>query len=135
MDLDHFKRVNDTWGHDAGDEVLRHFAKLLSATVRQEDSAFRYGGEEFVLLLRNSDQGGGRVATQRLRTTLQIVPARFVPKGAESSTPIEHFVTFSAGIAVADEKNEFLTERLLSRADEALYRAKEAGRDRDELAT
>lgn len=139
MDLDHFKSVNDTYGHDAGDEVLRHFAKRLSAAVRQEDSAFRYGGEEFVLLLRNSDKSGGRVATERLRTTLRLVPARLIgTKGegakGEPAAEVEYFVGFSAGIAVADEGNEFLTERLLSRADEALYRAKEGGRNRDEIA-
>jgi len=128
LDIDHFKAINDTLGHDAGDQALKHFSKLLAACLRREDGAFRYGGEEFVLLLRNADEKAGLLTTDRLRTALRLRPATL-------SDGQERFITFSAGVAVANGKNEFLTENLLSRADEALYRAKESGRNRDEVAT
>jgi diguanylate cyclase (GGDEF)-like protein len=127
LDLDHFKSINDTMGHEGGDCALRHFAKLLNASTRQGDGAFRYGGEEFVLLLRSCEVKAALAATARLRATLKLFPAT-MPDGSQ------RHVTFSAGIAVADEANEFLTENLLPRADEALYRAKQAGRDRDDVA-
>ncbi len=127
LDLDHFKSINDTLGHDAGDEALTHFAKLLAASVRQEDGAFRYGGEEFVLLLRNTEGHAALATTDRLRTALRLRPARF-------ASGQERFLTFSAGVAAANHANGFLTEGVLTRADEALYRAKEAGRNRDEVA-
>jgi len=127
LDLDHFKLVNDTMGHEGGDCALRHFAKLLSASTRQGDGAFRYGGEEFVLLLRSCEIKAALAATGRLRQALKLLPAT-MPDGSQK------FITFSGGIAVADEANEFLTENLLPRADEALYRAKAGGRDRDAVA-
>jgi two-component system cell cycle response regulator len=128
LDIDHFKQINDTLGHDAGDQALKHFSKLLAAALRQEDGAFRYGGEEFVLLLRNADAKVGLTTTDRLRTALRLRPVKL-------SDGNERFITFSAGVAVANDENEFLTENLLSRADEALYRAKESGRNRDEVAS
>ncbi|NUP11554.1 MAG: diguanylate cyclase [Polyangiaceae bacterium] len=127
LDIDHFKDVNDTLGHEAGDMALKHFAKLVSATIRQGDAAFRYGGEEFVVLLRSSDVSAGLAAMERLRAALQLLPVKFRDGSSRS-------ITFSSGLAVADESNDFMTDGLLSRADEALYRAKEGGRNRDEVA-
>lgn len=127
LDIDHFKSVNDTLGHEAGDLALKHFAKLTAATIRQGDSAFRYGGEEFVVLLRSSDATAGRAAMERLRTALELLPVK-LPDGTS------RHITFSSGVAVADEKNGFAAEGLLARADDALYRAKDSGRNRDVVA-
>ncbi len=127
LDLDHFKNINDTLGHEAGDAALRHFAKLLAASMRQGDAAFRYGGEEFVVLLRSSNVTAALSAMQRLRTSLSLSPAPI-------SDPSLAFLRFSSGISVADAHNGFAADNLLARADEALYRAKESGRARDEIA-
>lgn len=128
LDLDHFKNINDTLGHEAGDLALKHFAKMLAASMRQGDAAFRYGGEEFVVLLRSCDIAAGLVAMQRVRAALSL-------SAAPISDPSLAFLRFSSGIAVADSANGFAADNLLARADEALYRAKESGRARDEVAT
>ena len=110
LDLDHFKQVNDNFGHAAGDEVLREFGRVLLGTVRDRDIVGRFGGEEFLIVL--APPGGADALLRRLRA--QWLTARSFP------------VTFSAGIAAsAGDPDE-----TVSRADEALYRAKEAGRDR-----
>lgn len=127
LDIDHFKRVNDELGHEAGDLALQHFARLLAATLRQGDAAFRYGGEEFVVLLRSSEPGSALTAMERLRTALEVLPVK-LPEGAT------RHITFSAGIAVADADNDFRAHDLVARADAALYRAKGGGRNRDAVA-
>ena len=123
IDLDHFKRVNDTYGHEEGDRVLVHFAAAVRAVLRGEDVAFRYGGEEFVLLLRACDAARGVEVAQRLRKQLQSQPFTY---GDGTKRPI----TFSAGVAAAQMAEGFSGDELVSRADAALYRAKGAGRDR-----
>jgi two-component system cell cycle response regulator len=127
LDLDHFKSLNDALGHEVGDAALRHFAGIVTAVLRKEDSAFRYGGEEFVILMRGADAHAATTCTGRLRAAL-----RLRPFGLEDGST--RALTFSAGVALAEESNEFWTEGLFGRADEALYRAKESGRDRDEVA-
>ncbi len=127
LDLDHFKNINDTLGHEAGDVALKHFAKMLAASMRQGDAAFRYGGEEFVVLLRSCDIASGLSAMQRLRTSLSL-------SAAPLSDPSLALLRFSSGLAIADAHNGFSADNLLARADEALYRAKESGRARDEIA-
>ncbi len=127
LDLDHFKSYNDTLGHDAGDLALQHFSGTMTSSIRREDSAFRYGGEEFVLLMRGADRRSAKACTTRLRAALKQSPVVLTDGSTRQ-------ITFSGGIAVADESNEFWTEGMFGRADEALYRAKESGRDRDELA-
>ena len=123
MDLDHFKRVNDTHGHQGGDDVLRAFAGLASRVFRDADSLYRYGGEEFVALLPHTTALGARQAAERLRKGLRSFPIRV---GATTIT-----VTCSAGVAEL-EAGDGDGQPLLRRADEALYAAKEAGRDRVE---
>lgn len=123
IDLDHFKRVNDTYGHETGDNVLVHFAAGVRAVLRGEDVAFRYGGEEFVLLLRACDARRAVEVAQRLRKQLHTHPFDF-PNG------VRRPVTFSAGVAAAQASEGFSGDELVSRADAALYRAKNAGRDR-----
>jgi diguanylate cyclase (GGDEF)-like protein len=123
VDLDHFKSINDTHGHDAGDLVLRHFADLVRNLVRPEDSAARIGGEEFVLLLAASSSERARDVAERLRMA-------FASRMTELAG-ISVKATVSVGVALVDERG---FEVALSEADAALYRAKDLGRDRVELA-
>ena len=126
VDLDFFKAVNDTFGHLEGDRVLVHVAEVMKSTLREEDCAFRYGGEEFVLVLRNCSASAGMVVAWRLRQALRDRRIRL-------GTELPRVITFSAGIAAADSANYFDSDMILRRADAALYRAKRAGRDRAEF--
>ncbi len=118
LDIDHFKKVNDTHGHGRGDEVLRELGRLLTRSCRREDVACRYGGEEFLLLLPDTDVPAARLLAERLRERL----ATF------SWTPGPSEVTCSCGVAGLQEGE--VGAALVERADEALYEAKRAGRDR-----
>lgn len=120
IDLDFFKRINDTHGHPAGDEVLKSFAIALSANLRQNDKVGRYGGEEFLLVLPGSGKEDAGVVLERLR---EIVAS--LDWNAISS---ELRVTMSAG--VAEFRVDDAPADVLSRADVALYQAKDAGRNR-----
>ena len=118
LDLDHFKRINDSAGHNEGDRVLRAFAVALKAGVRQEDIVGRWGGEEFVILFRGMSLAGADAVLTRLRTQMRTRPLSML-----GGRP----VTFSGGVASVasgDIDAAFLA------ADGALYAAKEAGRDR-----
>ncbi|MEP7294816.1 MAG: diguanylate cyclase [Burkholderiales bacterium] len=121
LDLDHFKRVNDTHGHGVGDHVLQNFAGLLKGQVRPLDAAGRIGGEEFLLLLPNTHPAGASEILKRLRRTLS--HATLVP-GLPTLKP-----SFSAGVSVA--QNADVAQTLLDRVDRALYAAKSCGRDTD----
>jgi diguanylate cyclase (GGDEF)-like protein len=125
LDIDHFKMVNDTWGHGFGDVVLRDFAARLLACVREADTVARYGGEEFVVLLRDTDvEGGCRVAERVLDA------ARSRPfEEAEVSQP----VTVSIGVA-AYPRDGRTADDVLEAADSALYAAKRDGRNRWRVA-
>jgi two-component system chemotaxis response regulator CheY len=112
-DLDHFKDHNDTHGHLAGDEVLRRTAAALKASARRGDGVYRYGGEEFVVILPGQEMDRAIAAGERLRARVR------------EATP----VTMSVGVAAFGEGDESPSD-VLRRADEALYRAKEGGRDR-----
>lgn len=125
MDMDHFKSVNDSLGHQAGDSLLRHLAERARLVLRGEDALARLGGDEFVALLPNTDAAGARVVAERLRTALGQVHMRF--HGEEVPAPL------SIGVAQLRDDDEGL-EALLKRADQAMYRAKRAGGDRVELA-
>ena len=117
LDLDHFKRVNDQYGHDAGDRVLIVFADLLQKSTRKVDRLFRFGGEEFVLLLPGTDVAG-----------LQIVTANLLGRIAEELRGPAGPVTSSLGAATLRPDEDW--PHWLARADAALYRAKEGGRNR-----
>ncbi len=127
IDLDHFKAINDTFGHADGDRVLQHVGAAIEGVLRAEDSAFRYGGEEFVFLLRDCSAAAARLVGERLQVSLRGTP---IPLGPEAEA---RTITFSGGVAAAEAKNQFKTEDLVARADQALYRAKRAGRDRLEV--
>lgn len=128
LDVDHFKRVNDTWGHAAGDAVLRELAHRIETQVRASDVAARYGGEEFVVLLPNTQTADAEHLAERIREAISATPFD-LPNG-ESTT-----VTVSIGIAGICPKTQgtdlkTVGDSLIARADVALYRAKSAGRDR-----
>jgi two-component system cell cycle response regulator len=123
MDIDYFKSVNDTYGHDVGDEVLREFASRVSANVRGIDLACRYGGEEFVVVMPDTDTGFAYTVAERLRQSVETVPF------AISRAPHKLNVTASFGIASSIGGKD-KSESLLHRADQALYRAKREGRNR-----
>lgn len=121
MDLDHFKAVNDRFGHLVGDEVLKDFTSVVKGRIRDVDILARWGGEEFVLLLPGTDLAGAELLTGRLREAV-----------AEHKFPGAGQVTVSIG--VAQHQHEEQADPLMSRADVALYRAKSAGRNRVEVA-
>jgi diguanylate cyclase (GGDEF)-like protein len=121
-DLDHFKQVNDTHGHEAGDRALRLFAHTLRTALRPDDIVCRLGGEEFVAVLPNCSVHDAVEAMDRVRTELA---AALVGGSAP---------TFTASFGVADGGSDGNLEEVLARADQALYRAKSAGRDRVAVA-
>jgi two-component system cell cycle response regulator len=123
MDIDHFKSVNDTHGHDIGDEVLREFANRISANIRGIDLACRYGGEEFVVVMPDTDIDFACTIAERLRHSVETTPFEI------SRAPNTLNVTISIGIASAQSEDDN-AESLLHRADQALYRAKREGRNR-----
>jgi diguanylate cyclase (GGDEF)-like protein len=126
VDIDHFKQVNDGLGHLAGDEALRMVANTLRATIRKEDFVARFGGEEFVVIARETGLDGARLLGERIRSAVE--RSRCVWQDKEIS------VTVSVGVTVSAPADRFVpgeTERqLLEAADKALYRAKEEGRNR-----
>ncbi len=124
FDVDHFKKVNDTFGHIVGDMVLARLAQKLAETIRTEDVLARYGGEEFALLLRESAEDKAIVCAERCRKA--VAGAEFNAGG----TPLH--VTVSAGIATLLDSDIANPEDLISAADQYLYRAKHGGRNRVE---
>lgn len=124
-DIDHFKRINDTYGHDAGDAVLREFSQRIIDGLRALDLAARYGGEEFVIVMPGAGLAAAEIAAERLRDA--IASAGFkLPAGPDVD------VTVSIGVAQVSHGESF--ESLLRRADAALYEAKTEGRNRVEAA-
>ncbi|KPF82270.1 response regulator PleD [Brevundimonas sp. AAP58] len=123
LDIDHFKAVNDGFGHDAGDEVLREFAVRLATNVRAVDLPCRLGGEEFVVVMPGTDMEDARRIAERIRRDVGSTPFR-VMSGRELLT-----VTISIGVAACTGPGD-TPEALLKRADEGVYEAKAAGRDR-----
>jgi len=121
IDVDHFKKVNDTHGHPVGDAVLRHITRVMGETFRQLDVLARIGGEEFTVLLPAADLASAQCGAERLRAALEAQPA------PTDAGPV--FCTVSIGIATMDEGTTGV-DALLKRADEALYAAKHGGRNR-----
>jgi diguanylate cyclase (GGDEF)-like protein len=120
IDIDHFKRINDSRGHDAGDQVIRGLAALVRSAVQRDDLFARWGGEEFLLVFRDTPGVKGRVIAERLRERI-----------ADATWPDDLRVTCSFGVAEW-HRGEDLNEGI-KRADEAMYRAKQQGRDRVEI--
>ena len=121
IDLDHFKGVNDTYGHLNGDAVLAELAQILVTGARESDVCARYGGEEFALILHETTEPGARILAERLRAK---VAAATFPGGLK--------LTISVGVAATDEPALFA--QLMDRADQALYAAKQGGRNQVRVA-
>lgn len=122
IDVDHFKQVNDTYGHQVGDLVLRLISRLLTESVKGRDTAARHGGEEFAIILAGAGSRAASIVAEQLRSML--ASTRFGGKGVSAQAS----VTISIG--VAEGRSGDTITSLMSRADMALYRAKEAGRNR-----
>jgi diguanylate cyclase len=120
FDIDHFKEVNDTHGHDSGDIVLKQFGELLATHVRAGDFVFRYGGEEFLVLLNGVNRERAQSIAEKLR--LLVVEHAFTIKQAKNIR-----LTTSVGVALHDGHPDY--SRSISRADQALYQAKASGRN------
>jgi len=136
IDIDLFKRVNDTYGHPTGDRVLRTIADLIRSGLRASDISARYGGEEFVILLPYTDEAEAVRLAQRLLTTVSTHPFPLPPEAGP--------MTISIGLSQLDVEHPVSGETLIARADGALYQAKHGGRNqvavadaaaRDEAAT
>jgi diguanylate cyclase (GGDEF)-like protein len=125
LDLDNFKDINDAFGHAVGDRVLKEIARRIDNAVREGDTAFRIGGEEFLVLLPGASLDRAREVAERLREALVDEPVDHPEEAIPVSASVG-VVTFEGG---SDD-----WERLLMRADEALYRAKDLGRNRVEVA-
>jgi two-component system cell cycle response regulator len=123
LDIDFFKSINDSHGHDAGDDVLREFALRIRKSIRGIDLACRYGGEEFVVVMPETDLAVAGMVAERLRHAIATEPFA-IEKGTKRID-----VTISIGIAVLDRKGEPVAD-VMKRADQALYRAKHDGRNR-----
>ena len=123
LDIDYFKSVNDGHGHDIGDEVLKEFANRISANVRGIDLACRYGGEEFVVVMPDTDMSLAFSIAERLRKSIETTPVVI------SRAPGKLNITISIGIAATQGPGD-TAEALLHRADQALYSAKRNGRNR-----
>ncbi|HEY0635898.1 MAG TPA: sensor domain-containing diguanylate cyclase [Gammaproteobacteria bacterium] len=122
-DVDHFKRINDTWGHPAGDAVLREIARIIAAQLRHSDVLCRYGGEEFVILLPDTAREAAREIAERIRGVV-----------AAHLFEIPSDITISAGVSAVEQLGEGdlaeMSQQLVAAADAALYSAKQAGRNR-----
>jgi two-component system cell cycle response regulator len=126
LDLDHFKYVNDMYGHLCGDAVLKEAARRINASLRPYDMVGRYGGEEFLIVASSADARGILAVAERIRKAIESTPF------AIDAGQIR--VTASLGVAASSDPSSFDSQALLRLADEALYRAKAHGRNRTEVA-
>jgi len=122
FDIDHFKKVNDTHGHQAGDHVLSEISTLLTAALRAEDVFARYGGEEFAVICRGSDVNQGQIVAERMRKAVET--HKFVFEGTHIP------VTISVGVAGLPDASVKDAAELVSLADQSLYKSKHGGRNR-----
>ena len=122
MDIDHFKQLNDTYGHPFGDEVLKRVAAILGSAARKVDLAARYGGEEFALLLEDSDGDGGRQIAERVRREIEEL---VIPNETHGDVRVTISMGLSSYPTDGTDKDE-----LIAHADQALYLAKHNGRNR-----
>ncbi|HEY6871170.1 MAG TPA: diguanylate cyclase [Geobacteraceae bacterium] len=122
LDLDHFKRINDTHGHQFGDTVLKKVAARIRSVVRETDLVSRYGGEEFAILLPDTDLAGAQMAAEKIRARIGNRP---FPNGS-----LDTWITVSIGLATVNEHRPATPQDLLAFADKALYEAKAGGRNR-----
>jgi diguanylate cyclase (GGDEF)-like protein len=120
IDIDHFKQVNDRYGHLAGDAVIKQLAETIQGCLRESDFLCRWGGEEYLLLMKGCDLNRAQIIAEHLRTTVKEAP--IVHEGVS--------ITVTISLGVAEHRDEESNTVMFGRADEALYRAKASGRDR-----
>ena len=120
-DIDHFKNINDQYGHDAGDEALITFSKKVSENIREVDIFSRWGGEEFMILMPNANLENARSVAEKLRKVIEL-------------TDVDDIDSFTASFGVTHYEENDTAESFLKRVDDALYRAKENGRNTVEIA-
>jgi diguanylate cyclase (GGDEF)-like protein len=124
IDIDHFKQINDTYGHDAGDQALSHVTEIISAVSRQSDEVFRYGGEEFIVLLNNTDKANANDLAERIRHAIE-----------QSEVCLNHCqFNLTVSIGVAEHHSSKGKDMLFKEADKALYEAKHGGRNQVKVA-
>ncbi|MEM6533313.1 MAG: GGDEF domain-containing protein [Myxococcota bacterium] len=123
-DVDHFKRVNDTYGHPCGDYVLKAIADIMRKSVRTEDTLARWGGEEFALIMRDTRAEEAFIAAERIRRAIESTPIEFEGETLK--------VTVSLGVATWTEDMDMSLDQLVKQADDLLYDAKHKGRNRTE---
>jgi len=129
LDIDYFKKFNDRYGHLAGDECLRQIGTTLKAIVgRTPDIVSRYGGEEFVVILPETEDSGAQALAERIRKAVETLAIK------HSESEISKYVTVSIGVASAYTSELSSPEQVVAMADEALYCAKEGGRNHIEAA-
>ena len=125
IDIDFFKKVNDTYGHASGDAVLRGVASIIKSTLRESDIPSRYGGEEFAVLLPYTHIDEAEIVGERLRKAVESTPVKINDEGSEVKT-----ISVTISMGLAEFNNKETGEELFERADKALYNAKESGRNR-----
>lgn len=124
LDIDHFKDINDTYGHPAGDEVIRRTAAALVSSLRDSDVAGRYGGEEFAVILVDTDATGAEIVAERLRTSVE----------ASSVAYEEHVINYTISLGIAELTPKITDPTMwIDTADRGLYNAKRAGRNRSSI--
>jgi len=124
IDLDHFKAINDTYGHDCGDKALQSAAQCIKESIRACDIAYRYGGEEFVVLLSDTDQEGAKLLAERIRAK---IAAHILAYGME-------IIKMTASLGVSSLRGNDTSDSFIKRADDAMYQAKTHGRNKVETA-
>lgn len=122
LDIDHFKKVNDTWGHENGNKALRHVADLIGQTVRRLDIPCRYGGEEFAVILPDTNLQASAQVAERIRSSIDASPLDI------DNQPLH--ITVSIGIATYQVNSAMTSNQLIEHADKFLYQAKQEGRNR-----
>jgi len=127
LDIDHFKKVNDTYGHLNGDEILKSLAELMNATTRNIDIPVRYGGEEFVIILPETPPNGAMVIAERLRSRVENHPFKLIGEIAEEVPEIN--ISISIGLSHVKDSKTITAEELVEQGDRALYQAKSQGRN------
>jgi diguanylate cyclase (GGDEF)-like protein len=128
IDADHFKKVNDSWGHEVGNQALKLIAGRIVQNIRQLDTAFRYGGEEFVVIFPSTDTATSVHVAERIRTAIEDTPLMI--ELDDQSTPIKHTLTVSIGVGTyLGKRDNDDWHKLVERADTKLYAAKQNGRN------
>lgn len=126
LDIDFFKKINDTYGHQAGDVILRQVAALLRGRFRETDLLSRYGGEEFGVIMLHTDKFEAQKVLEEIRTSIE-KERFFLP--IESYHPVQVKITVSAGFAELEKANSSIEDEIIKKADKALYQAKRSGRN------